>query len=472
MIQKMMETMKRLFFPVQQKSAKEAQQSKAVIPTDYLPDRLSVQAVKPEQPENNPKPETKPGNTLKQENTPKPGNKERTGNKEKPETLSKSNWSRTMTMQLREYLEKHFTFRYNTLSGATEFRLKDTTGSFHPVNEREMNGMIVDARLEGIPCWRNDLPTLVLSSKVEAYNPFHLYMTELPPWDGIDRVTPLLLRVSDNELWLKGGHCWLRAMASQWSGTERTHANALTPILISSKQGLSKSTFCRLLMPDSLRCYYIDNLNLTASTSPEKKLVKNGLINLDEFDKIRESQQANLKNLLQMVNIPIYHGKRLGWVNESRLASFIATTNSYQILTDPTGSRRFLCVEVHKPIPELPLTHKQIYAQLKAELEAGEPDFLNREEERKLQSHNKAFYRQSPLEDVFYSCFRRPLDSEKGIWLTAAEIYKILHLFNPSALKDVSPKQVSLRLSGMGFPPKHSNHGNRYYVLNMVAKKK
>ena len=64
----------------------------------------------------------------------------------------------------------------------------------------------------------------------------------LPGWDGVDRVTPLLLRVSDNEIWLRGGHCWLRAMLSQWSGEERLHANVLTPVLISGKQGLSKST--------------------------------------------------------------------------------------------------------------------------------------------------------------------------------------------------------------------------------------
>ena len=72
-------------------------------------------------------------------------------------------------------------------------------------------------------------------------------------------------------------------------GEERLHANVLTPVLISGKQGLSKSTFCRLLMPDSLRHYFVDNLNLAAGSSPEKKLVKNGLINLDEFDKIKES---------------------------------------------------------------------------------------------------------------------------------------------------------------------------------------
>lgn len=378
-------------------------------------------------------------------------------------------WSQTLMLQIKVYLNDNFVFWYNTLTGATEYKEKDGKSGYRPVDEREMNGIIVDARLEGIPCWRGDVPTMVLSNKVESYNPFHLYVKELPGWDGIDRVMPLLLRVSDNEIWLKGGRCWLRAMLSQWSGKERLHANALTPVLISGKQGLSKSTFCRLLMPDSLRHYFIDNLNLAAGSSPEKKLVKNGLINLDEFDKIKEGQQATLKNLLQMVNVPVFRGKRLGWVNEPRLASFIATTNAYQVLTDPTGSRRFLCVEVVKPIPEEPLEHKQLYAQLKEELESGAPDYLSREEEKVLQKHNKTYYRQSLLEDVFHCCFRHPLEMEKGIWLTTAEIFQVMRKFNSTALKDVSARQLSLKLSAMGFMAKHTSFGNRYYVFNLLA---
>lgn len=389
------------------------------------------------------------------------------------EKVNKSNqWSQTLTLQLKEYLNDNFIFRYNSLTGATEYREKIGKHSFRPIDEREMNGIIVDARLEGIPCWRGDVPTLVLSNKVESYNPFHLYVKELPGWDGVDRVTPLLLRVSDNEIWLKGGRCWLRAMLSQWGGEERLHANVLTPVLISGKQGLSKSTFCRLLMPDSLRHYFIDNLNLAVGSSPEKKLVKNGLINLDEFDKIKESQQATLKNLLQMVNVPIFRGKRLGYVNEPRLASFIATTNAYQILIDPTGSRRFLCVEVVKPISEEPLEHKQLYAQLKEELKSGAPDYLNRDEEKVLQKHNKAYYRQSLLEDVFHCCFRHPLEAEKGIWLTTAEIFQVMRKFNSAALRDLSARQLGLKLSAMGFMAKHTSFGNRYYVFNLSAGKK
>ena len=370
------------------------------------------------------------------------------------------------TKRLKNFLYKRFDFRYNRLTGVTEYREKEAIGtSFRPIDEREMNGMIVDARLAGIPCWNSMIPTLVLSNKVESYNPFHLYLSELPEWDGTDRVTPLLKQVSDDAMWLKGGRYWLRAMTAQWMGTERTHANSLMPILISNEQGLGKSTFCRQLLPDSLRAYYLDNLNLSPGTSPEKKLVSKGLINMDEFDKIGEKRQPDLKNLLQMLSVPIYRGKRLGYVTEPRLASFIGTTNSRQILCDVTGSRRFLCVKVKKYITDTPLEHKQIYAQLKQELANGERDYLNKEEEKELQYRNKKFYRQSLLEDVFFACFRKPANDEEGRWFTAAQMFQMMVKRNPSALRGISAKQLSHRLSGMGLKYKHTNHGNYYQVM-------
>ena len=385
------------------------------------------------------------------------------------QTEAKMKQANGNTRKLQCFLNERFDFRHNQLTGVTEYRPKDGSTSFRPIDEREMNGMIVDARLKGIVCWNSMIPTLVLSNKVESYNPFHLYMEELPEWDGIDRVTPLLQRVSDDVLWLKGSRCWMRAMTAQWMGIPREHANALVPILVSSEQGLGKSTFCRSLLPDSLRAYYLDNLNLSPGASPEKKLVKVGLINLDEFDKISEKRQPDLKNLLQMMSVPVYRGKRLGYVTEPRLASFIATTNSRQILSDPTGSRRFLCVEVTHMISEEVIEHKQLYAQLKQEVLDGERDYLNKEEEKEVQRRNKAYYRQSLLEDVFHAYYRHPKVDEEGQWFTAADMFRTLNKKNPAALRGISAKQLSYRLTAMGFKPKHTDHGNFYHVVRMDA---
>ena len=382
---------------------------------------------------------------------------------EKQIQVEKSNRN---TQKLQQFLAQRFEFRYNQLTGVTEYRPKDVTDTrFFPIDERNMNGMIVDARLKGIACWNSMIPTFVLSDKVESYHPFRLYMNELPKWDETDRVTPLLSRVSNDSLWIRGGRYWLRALTAQWLGLDRTHANTLVPVLVSSEQGLGKSTFCRSLLPDSLRAYHLDNLNLSPSSSPEKKLVKVGLINLDEFDKISEKRQPDLKNLLQMLSVSVYRGKRLGYVTEPRLASFIATTNSRQILSDPTGSRRFLCVEVTDMISNEPIEHKQLYAQLKQEVLNGERDYLNKEEEKEVQRRNKAYYRQSPLEDIFHACYRRPKADEEGQWFTAAEMFRTLCKRNPAALRGISAKQLSYRLTAMGFKPRHTDHGNYYHVV-------
>lgn len=52
------------------------------------------------------------------------------------------------TRKLQRFLSQQFEFRYNRLTGVTEYRPKETDTDFRPIDEREMNGMIVDARLE------------------------------------------------------------------------------------------------------------------------------------------------------------------------------------------------------------------------------------------------------------------------------------------------------------------------------------
>ena len=87
-------------------------------------------------------------------------------------------------------------------------------------------------------------------------------------------------------------------------------------------------------------------------------------------------------------------------------------------------------------------------------------------EEKEIRRRNKSYYRQSPLEDVFHSCFRRPTPTEEGDWLTASEMFRMMNRRNASALRGISAKQLSFRLTAMGFKPKHTANGNRYCVVH------
>ena len=89
----------------------------------------------------------------------------------------------------------------------------------------------------------------------------------------------------------------------------------------------------------------------------------------------------------------------------------------------------------------------------------------NKEEEKEVQRRNKAYYRQSPLEDIFHACYRRPKADEEGQWFTAAEMFRTLCKRNPTALRGISAKQLSYRLTAMGFKPRHTDHGNYYHVV-------
>lgn len=98
------------------------------------------------------------------------------------------------------------------------------------------------------------------------------------------------------------------------------------------------------------------------------------LINLDEFNQISpQVQQGFLKNLLQLPTVKIKPPYGSHVQEFPRLASFIATSNMTDILSDPSGNRRFLGVELTGPIDVSGrLNYEQLYAQAMQALERGE----------------------------------------------------------------------------------------------------
>ena len=148
-----------------------------------------------------------------------------------------------------------------------------------------------------------------------------------------------------------------------------------------------------------------------------------------------------------------------------RLASFIGTTNQKNLLSDPTGSRRFLCVEVKHDIDCTHIEHDQIFAQLKAELIAGRRNWFTKPEEEELQWHNEAFYRVSLVEEAVHSLFRTPLPAEKSFDLTAADIFDELQKTHPALMRGSNPMQFGSVLLRVGLKRRHTKYGNVYEVV-------
>lgn len=372
-----------------------------------------------------------------------------------------------MSAKLEGFLKEGYDFRFNVLTEQAEMCRKGEA-TYRPVNQRVANTLCLDARDRGINCWDKDVTRLLNSERMTDFHPFLTYMAELPVWDGIDRVTPLAHRVSSAEYWVKGFHKWMLGMAAQWSGQVGRCANAVAPLLVSTRQGMGKSTFCKLLIPESLANYYTDSFDLNSPAGCEQKLSLFGLINLDEYDKLSSTKLPLLKNLMQMTTLHYRKAHRVQYSHLPRMASFIGTSNRKELLNDPTGSRRYLCVELSEKLDCTPLEHKQLYAQLKAELEAGEHYWFTADEEKELMEHNRPFYAYPPTHDVFFRCFRLPEEGEEYELCPSGELYARLVNDYPKEMRGMNLNRFGRLLTSIGAERVHTVKGNMYKVV-MVA---
>ena len=137
------------------------------------------------------------------------------------------------------------------------------------------------------------------------------------------------------------------------------------------------------------------------------------------------------------------------------------------MLTDPSGSRRFICIEVEEKINTEDIIHSQIYAQLKTELLRGKRYWFDSDEEAEINLHNREFYRQSTEESIFNCCFRAAQPDETYMELSAAEIFLCIKKRYPHALKQASPASFSKVLMSLGVERIHTRTGNLYRVIEM-----
>ena len=366
-----------------------------------------------------------------------------------------------MMDDLQIFLNAHFDFRYNVLTDMPECKTKDTT-NYQMIDKRMMNSLSYKAMMMGIDCKDADVKRFLFSDQIATHHPFKDYMAALPEWDGTDRVTMLAARVSGEAMWLNGFHRWMLGMVAQWLGYPVRCANALAPILISTEQGMCKSTFCSILLPEELRGYYTDKFAITSTSGCEQKISTFGLINMDEFDQYTERMMTILKNLMQMKKVNYRKCFKAYFSDLPRIASFIGTSNEKSLLTDETGSRRFLCIEVEKPIDCSPIDYPQLYAQLKHELEAGKRYWLSKEEELEIQEHNRAFYRHSPEEEAFYKVFALPKEGEPAFELTATDIFNRLQKRFPALFRGANPKLFGRVMTKVGAKKEHTMYGSVY----------
>ena len=333
-------------------------------------------------------------------------------------------------MKTEIFLNENFEMRKNLMTGVAEYREKYSDDqSFKPLTEEVRNDMTMRATELGLKSWDRDVNRFIDSTRIEQYDPVNAWLDRLPKWNGEDHIKELAARVPTNQPhWEKYLRMWLIGMVAQWRESDKQlTGNALTPLLI-GRQGCGKTRFCKIILPPELREYYNDKINFKNEFDLNIALTMFAMINIDEFDKTTNSQQIVLKYLLSSAEVKFRppYGKTIKQFR--RYTSFIGTTNQQKPLVDPTGSRRFVCVEIKSGENidfEDNLNHRQLFAQALYLFNNGERFWLDNDEIATLIKENEPYQRLNDLVEMISETFRKPKAGE-GRWWSLPEIHEFL----------------------------------------------
>ena len=389
--------------------------------------------------------------------------------------------SQQNTLAVELFLKENYQFRRNVLNGKVEFVIlnpeqADTQPVWRILTPEALNSIIRKAKQEnltkGSP--KSDIIEVIHSDATPTFNPIQDFLDNLPKWDGQNHLAKLFSRlpgISSEQLDFLV--IWFRSAVAHWLQKDTLHGNECVPTLIGG-QGCGKSTFLARLLPPELRQYYLDHINMSNKFDRDMALTNNLFVNLDELDAIRPSQQALLKQLLSKSKVngrPIYGCSQ---EDRPRYASFVATTNNPHPLSDVTGSRRFICIE----IPEGQfidnsgdIDYEQLYAQLMYEVcELNAPYWFNNDQVARIQELNLNYTDEKDIVEIVEACFRKPEEGEKVVKMNCTQILDEIAKEFPSLKKTVSTKvHLGSAMKDLGFNHTERGHVKFYEVVPTKA---
>ena len=377
---------------------------------------------------------------------------------------------RSNIVSMMKLLESRYDFRYNTVMKYVEYLPKDKGWyGYRPVEPRVQKRMTLEVQLADIRVSIKDVRNFLESDYIKNYNPIEEYLFQCyDKWDGKDHIRALARTVpTANPHWADWFYTWFLGMVDQWRGySHRQYGNSVAPLLI-SKQGYNKSTFCRRLLPPELQWGYSDNLILSEKRQVYQAMAQFMVINLDEFNQISpQVQQGFLKNLIQLPTLKYKPPYGSHVMEFPRLASFIATSNMKDILTDPSGNRRFIGVELTGPIDvSVRPNYQQLFAQALTALRNGEKSYFDAEQVKLIMKNNYQFEVVEPIDQYFLLYFELVEKEKEGEYLTAAEIFDYLKKQIGSSLKVNSLMGFGRKLANMSeLKHKRFADGMKYLV--------
>ena len=331
---------------------------------------------------------------------------------------------------IQENLVQFGRLRHDLISNKVQINDGMMNAGWRDITTSDINDIVCDCSAEsGLSIAAKEVLAVLQSHRIPDVHPLREYVLNCHAWEEgqPDVLSWLAQRVTvaggeaEQELWRKCFIKWFVAMVASWLRDDVVNQQVLVLI---GRQGIFKTTWLEHLLPPELRAYGCKMANSTQLNKDERlRIAEYGLIALDEIDAMGTKELNVMKSVITASDVS--ERAAYGYTKERRirLASFCASGNKQEFLTDLTGNRRWLPFQVEAIANPFYITlpYEAIYAQARYLIDMGFQYWFDLDDIDALEVHNDDFRAQENEEQLLAVYFDVPADGY-GSFMTTAEI--------------------------------------------------
>ena len=416
----------------------------------------------------------------------------------KKEKENDSSHKKATVEEMEEFINSYMKFRMNMLTHQIETQLIADAYTDRPeasachwqrLTDHIENSLWCAMQHHGMAVNLNELHTLLGSDFVKEYHPLKEYLDGLPPWDGetnyIDRLaamvhvkesphSPLQQDKSRERNDLSETPVRFADILKRWmvsmiaAALNETVVNQVILTLI-GRQGSYKTSFMQHILPPVLSEYYTTKSNSSRMTKDDLfTMTENLVINLEEIDTMPPSELNQLKAMVTQRYVDERRAYGRNKVHLPHVASFVATGNNLQFLTDDTGDRRWLPFEVEDiDSPwEADIPYEGIYSQTYALYQDVNFRYWFTDKEiQQLRGHVQQFEVPRPEYELILTYYLKPVGLERGVYTTSSQI---IGRFGNTSLR-LSLQKVGRAMRELGFRQVKASNANYWVVVERTT---
>lgn len=416
----------------------------------------------------------------------------------KKEKENDSSHKKATVEEMEEFINGYMKFRMNMLTHQIETQLIADAYTDRPeasachwqrLTDHIENSLWCAMQHHGMAVNLNELHTLLGSDFVKEYHPLKEYLDGLPPWDGetdyIGRLaamvhvkesphSPLQQDKSRERNDLSETPVRFADILKRWmvsmiaAALNETVVNQVILTLI-GRQGSYKTSFMQHILPPVLSEYYTTKSNSSRMTKDDLfTMTENLVINLEEIDTMPPSELNQLKAMVTQRYVDERRAYGRNKVHLPHVASFVATGNNLQFLTDDTGNRRWLPFEVEDiDSPwEADIPYEGIYSQTYALYQDINFRYWFTDKEiQQLRGHVQQFEVPRPEYELILTYYCKPVGLERGVYTTSSQI---IGRFGNTSLR-LSLQKVGRAMRELGFRQVKASNANYWVVVERTT---